>query len=179
MSPTGLTMLASPSSLSAFEHKGMGNGSMGMAGPVTIKCFFNGDNRVLDVPSNISLKDLNLRIQLKYGRNFILQYEDDEHDKITIDSPEILARAMAKADAQGNIRIQLLPVAAVVGGSGASSWVNTGGMGSDLSSSSGLFANLGGETKRAIINELSYESKLSKHDLERLYNQFQRTSVNG
>lgn len=130
---------------------------------------------------------MSLRIQLKYGRNFILQYEDDQNDKITIDSQDILNRAMLRADVQGFIRIHLLPatgLSASLVAAPTSSWItpsissSSSGLSSLSSLDSTLFSSFQ-DQKRAVINELSYESKLSKSDLERLYQEFQNKSTNG
>jgi hypothetical protein len=150
---------------------------------ISIKCFFTGgDNRVIEVPRDINLKDLSLRIQLKYGKPVIVQYEDADGDKITIDSPEILAKAMAQFDRLQTYKFFLLPKGgAAATGSGVAGGMNvdnTMGGNSNWLNGAG-FNHVQQESKHALIDELKYTTKFNKHDLEKLYAHFQKVASKG
>ncbi len=118
--------------VSAFNTSGMmstdTNGTPIYTGPtISVKCFFNNDNRVIEVPRDINLKDLSLRIQLKYGRPLIVQYEDTDNDKITIDSPDILNKAMAHLDRTQTYKLFLLAKGGPGSGGGSASGGGGGG----------------------------------------------------
>lgn len=67
-------------------------------GGLRARCFFNGDNRRIDLPANLTLASLVSIISAKYNQGRLLvQYEDEEGFKITIDSPAELRKALATA----------------------------------------------------------------------------------
>jgi len=74
-----------------------------------LKLCFRGDNRLLDVPRNVPLHDLNVRVHLRFGRPLVLRFKDDDGDLLTIDSREMWLRALNKAarDRADHLRLEL------------------------------------------------------------------------
>eukprot|EP00698_Gefionella_okellyi_P023788 TRINITY_DN8228_c0_g1_i1.p1 TRINITY_DN8228_c0_g1~~TRINITY_DN8228_c0_g1_i1.p1 ORF type:complete len:812 (+),score=202.64 TRINITY_DN8228_c0_g1_i1:192-2627(+) len=65
---------------------------------VKVKCLLGGDNRTLSVSRDTTLHDLRDQIGRRYklGARALLQYEDDEGDKLTIDTDKELERAFRR-----------------------------------------------------------------------------------
>lgn len=76
---------------------------------VPLKCFFEGDNRVVPVHRGVTALELQNLVQLKYGQPMLLQYQDADGDLITIDSDQSLRLAWKNWDRTGNYRIALKP----------------------------------------------------------------------
>lgn len=130
---------------------------------IKVKCYFNGDNRVLSVPSNVSLSRLRSAIQVKYGRTLIIQYEDLEGDKITIDSVDMLQRALVTASG-GQLKLHLLNMYKDM----------SGGRGYDKK---GHWNQQNDE--KSPMYELAEETHFRPKDLKRLLSQFQKQAING
>lgn len=130
----------------------------------------------------MKLNDLTRAITLKYGRKVTVQYEDDDGDRITIDSEELVRKALSRIY-DGKVRLFLLPQGptgtAVGGSSGGSKWVQ-GGNGKTFevpATQTAVMMQRG--QKNEIINELSQQTAFNKHHLNLLYKQYQKTAVNG
>jgi len=162
---------------------------------VQLKCFYNGDNRVVDVPSKIELSDLQLRVTLKYGKDVILQYQDTEGDIITIDTDTVLAKAMAQFHRTGLYKLLLIdtPVSAMTvtkttsATDFGSSFMSSPSFSSPSSSTpktlefkDSLFSAFApSPPKSSVIDSLSQTTHFSREDLEKLEIQFQKTAKMG
>lgn len=164
-----------PAPLTRSGSKAMVTGSVS-PGWISVKCFFDGDNRVLEVARDVTLKTLSLQVNLKYGKPVVIQYEDDDGDKITIDSQAILEKALAKLE-NDVLKLYLLPAKGFSVTPATAAPLGSAFGFDEKSSVMDAFAPA--HSRKAVLNELQFETKLSRHDLERLYNQFQKTAVGG
>eukprot|EP00455_Lapot_gusevi_P001572 TRINITY_DN10610_c0_g2_i2.p1 TRINITY_DN10610_c0_g2~~TRINITY_DN10610_c0_g2_i2.p1 ORF type:complete len:496 (-),score=120.42 TRINITY_DN10610_c0_g2_i2:115-1602(-) len=144
---------------------------------ITVKCFFNGDNRMLEVPRSMPLPQIALQVTLKYGRPLILQYQDEEGDKITLDSAALLAKALALM-AKQNSNILKLYLLSPEDSNPASMSMSSGGGGQGRRSMDAE-AKQDPSAKRLLLDALSKVTCFSKQDLEQLWSHFQRIANNG
>ncbi len=178
-------LLGTPrSKASMHESKEMGDAQPSM---IQLKCFLklhkddtDGDNRVLMVRSSVRFAEVVKLITAKYNRRVIIQHEDDEGDKITIDSQELLDHALSQA-VDGKLRLFLLP-AGGGGGSGgaggAKNWLGGGGGDGATFGKSYSTEDLK-KNRHQIMEELEKSTAFSKHHLNLLYKQYQKSAVKG
>jgi len=159
---------------------------------VQLKCFYRGDNRVIDIPSNILLNDLQLRVTLKYGKDLVLQYQDTEGDVISIDSDTVLTKAMSQFLGTGLYKLSLIdtPVSAMnitkttsntdFGIFSTSPSISGSTTPKALEFKDSLFSAFAPTpAKSSIIDSLSQTTHFSREDLKKLELQFEKTTTMG
>lgn len=162
-----LTMRAS-GQLGDGKTEGMSDAAAGPTGPmVSMTCLFDGDNRLIDVPSNISYSDLLARVAIRYDRAVIVGYTTADGTVITIDSPEVLQRAMAHFAAIGSYKLMVRPSGGYAGSA-------TGATGSGALGDTTGTSVITDRNKTAVLSELQRRLQVEPKLLRQMMESYQK-----
>jgi Ca2+-binding EF-hand superfamily protein len=137
---------------------------------ITLKLFYNQDNRVITIPSDITLTQLSVRVQLKYGKPLTVQYEDGDGDKITIDSKALLDKAFEIYRNSDSDAMKLYLIGHADSDSKGYGRGKHGGHNRN---------NPGADSRSSLIESMSYDTQFSKKELAKLHKQFSKCASHG